>query len=214
MKKNLLLFSLIPLIISCNSKIENNEIKLPYYISPDLGPHWFKPGSDSIARAHQIAHFNFKNQNGLSITEKSLDGKITLANFFFTTCGSICPKMTYNLRFIQDTFKNDAQVQFFSFSVKPWEDSVSVLKNYEKSNKLIPDKWQLLTGSKSEIYTLGRRSFFAEKDAGYNLDSTDFLHTEQILLVDKNRHIRGVYNGTDFGEMARIAADIRLLIKE
>jgi protein SCO1/2 len=122
--------------------------------------------------------------------------------------------MTANLKPLCQRLLSSKQVQFVSFSVTPWEDSVPVLKQYEKENKINGEKWHLLTGGTGAIYTLARQSFFAEEDAGYTKDSTEFLHTEHVMLVDSDLHLRGVYNGTLALEMDRLKEDIEKLTAE
>lgn len=194
----------------------NNKAKqtLPCYTSPDFTPHWYTLGSDSILRIHSISEFTFTDQDGKKISLDKMKGKITLVNFFFTKCGGICPKMMGNLKVIQNNFGQATGIQIFSFSATPWTDSVPVLKTYEKDHGLKNGFWSLITGDKGKIYDLARRSFFAEEDAGYNKDSSDFLHTEHVLLVDKNLHLRGLYNGTVLLDMQRMTDDIKLLLEE
>lgn len=206
--KNLyLFFFLFCVIISCNKKQET----LPYYNTPDFEPVW-NPAKDT--KLHTISAFSFINQNGEIITDKNLEEKITIVNFIFTTCGGICPDMTKNLRTVQDTFAKDNIVCFLSHSVKPWEDSVPRLKEFAGIYGINEKKWNLVTGNKADIYTLARKAYFAEEDAGFNKDSTEFLHTENVLLIDKNKHIRGLYKGTLPLDMQHLITDISILEKE
>ena len=198
-------------VLSC-SKHKNDS--LPYYNTPDFTPHWFSNEEAVKENLHTVSGFSFTNQDGKTITNETLKGKIYVANFFFTVCPTICPKMTNNLIKVQETFKNDNDVLLISHSVMSWMDSVSVLKSYEKKFNLQNGKWNLLTGKTSEIYSLARKSYFAEEEPGFNKDSTEFLHTEHILLVDKNGHLRGVYNGTLPLEIERLIDDVKLLKQE
>lgn len=193
------------LLLACNHK----EAVLPYYNTPDLTPSW-QQGSGK----HQIADFSFTDQDGNTITNKELDGNIYIANFFFTSCPGICPKMTNNLKIVADSLAGNNQLMFISHSVTPYIDSVPKLKEYAELNHINTLNWKLVTGSQSEIYDLARTSYFAEDQIGFNYDSTDFLHTERVTLVDKDRHIRGVYNGTVELDMYRLIDDIRLLMAE
>lgn len=184
---------------------------LPFYHSADFTPVWNK---DTLKEPlHTIAGFSFTDQDGKQITNKSLDGKIYAANFFFTGCGSICPTMTNNLMKVQKAFPNEESIAIISYSVAPWVDSAARLKSYADRFKM-DNRWHLLTGDKTAIYKLGRQSYFAEEEPGFTKDSTDFLHTEHILLIDKNRHIRGIYNGTLALETDRLIDDIKILLKE
>ncbi|MBZ0202517.1 MAG: SCO family protein [Ignavibacteria bacterium] len=211
MKLKIKILIIILCTITANCSKEHVS-ELPYYNSPDFTPHWLNGNeSESI---HKVASFSFTSQDGEIVTDKSLSGKIYLANFFFTTCPGICPTMTKNLLKVQEKFNKDNEVQLISYSVMPWVDSVSNLKNYEKAFNISGRKWHLVTGSTKEIYELARKSYFAEEEAGFNSDSTEFLHTEHILLVDKKGHLRGVYNGTLPLEIERIIDDINILKKE
>ncbi len=192
---------------ACHKKTES----LPYYNTPDFEPVW-KP-SKSV-ELHSIPAFSFINQKGKQVTDKSLEGNITIVNFIFTTCGGICPDMTKNLRTVLDTFANDADIRFQSYSVKPWEDSVPRLQEFAAIYGIKDAKWDLLTGDKSAIYTLARTGYFAEEDAGYNKDSTEFLHTENVVLIDKNKHIRGLYKGTLRLDMLHLITEIKILKRE
>lgn len=203
----LLLLLATGLCIACQQQPES----LPFYNTPDFEPVW-KP-SPSV-ELHNIPAFSLTNQNGKTVTDKSLDGNITIVNFIFTTCGGICPDMTKNLRTVLDTFAHDADIRFQSYSVKPWEDSVSRLREFAAIYGIEETKWDLLTGDKAAIYTLARQGYFAEEDAGFNKDSTEFLHTENVVLIDRNRHIRGLYKGTLRLDMQHLISDIELIRKE
>jgi len=187
----------------------NKEARLPYYNTPDLTPVWEK-GSGK----HTIASFRFTNQEGEEITGDSFAGKIYVADFFFTSCPGICPKMKNNMQLVADTFKKNEQVKFISHSVTPYIDSVSRLKEYADIHHIDARQWHLVTGVKADIYDIARKSYFAEEEMGFNYDSSDFLHTERFVLVDKDKHIRGVYNGTVKLDMEKLIADIRLLLDE
>jgi protein SCO1/2 len=148
------------------------------------------------------------------VTEKTVGGKIYVADFFFTRCGSICPKMTNNMGLLQEAFKNNNDVMFLSHSVTPEMDSVPVLKRYAEKKGVISGKWHLLTGKKEDIYNMARQQYFAGDTVGYYQTGTEFLHTENFILVDKHRRIRGVYNGTLGVEIERLTEDINTLLKE
>lgn len=184
---------------------------LPYYNTPDFTPVWSNDNEQKTK--HQIADFAFTNQYGKTVSNATLDNKLYAANFFFTACGSICPTMTKNLRQVQQHFKSNGAVAFVSYSVMPRVDSVSRLQHYAKLFE-VDSNWHLLTGNKGAIYALARQSYFAEEEPGYNKDSTDFLHTEHVLLIDKKRHIRGIYNGTLPLDMQRLITDMEALLKE
>jgi protein SCO1/2 len=163
---------------------------------------------------HTIADFSFINQDSTFISQQVIAGKIHIANFIFTTCGSICPKMTTNLKIVNDSLQNHSDIVLLSYSVTPWIDSPSVLKKYKSRNEITNPNWHFLTGSKNDIYRLARKSYFAEEDIGFSKDSTEFLHTEHFILVDKTKRIRGIYNGTLTLEMQQMLEDIKTLEKE
>ncbi len=188
------------------------EEKLPYYTTPDFMPHWIEKKADVEKEiTHRIAAFSFTNQENKTITNQELQGKIHVANFFFTTCPSVCPKMTIQLQTVQKAFEKDTGVVLMSYSVTPWIDSTENLKKYSEFYTIIPGRWHLLTGNKSEIYELARKSYFAEEEIGFTKDSTEFLHTEHVILVDRSGRIRGIYNGTLALETERLIGDIRSL---
>lgn len=188
-------------LLSCNV-FSNNEI-LPYYNSQDLTPRW------NIKNEHRITAFNLVDQNGKNFGSKLLNDKIYIANFFFTTCPGICPKMTKCFKVLQDSISLMNHVELVSFSVMPWVDTVNKLKKYGEENGVNPAKWHLLTGDKSIIYSLGRSSFFADNNK--LTDSTTFLHTDKMYLIDKNQQIRGVYNATNMNDITRVLTDIKAL---
>jgi protein SCO1 len=186
---------------------------VPYYNTPDFTPVWL---TDSAAVSRQITHrigeFSFHDQDSRVVSAETVRGKIYVANFFFTACPGICPRMTSLLRAVQDTFRTESRVLLLSFSVTPWLDSVSRLRRYADSRGIQPGKWHLLTGGRGKIYDLARRSYFAEDAIGFTRDSTEFLHTEHLILVDQNSRIRGIYNGTQPPEIDKLIEDIHSLI--
>ncbi|MBS1902932.1 MAG: SCO family protein [Bacteroidetes bacterium] len=197
-------------IASCKQATE----ELPYYNTPDFTPSWARETHINIDTLHRIAHFAFFDQTGATITDKTYGGKLCVANFFFTTCSGICPKMTNNLSGVAKTFANNNDVMFASFSVTPQIDSVAQLASYAATHKIDYRRWHLLTGDKKAIYDLARLSYFAEAEPGVSKDSSEFLHTEHLILVDREGHIRGVYDGTLSLETERLIADIRTLLKQ
>ncbi len=188
-------------LLSCNV-FSNNEM-LPYYNSQDLTPNW------NTKNEHRITAFNLVDQNGKKFGSNLLNDKIYIANFFFTTCPGICPKMTKCFKVLQDSISIMNDVELVSFSVMPWVDTVNKLKKYGEENGVNPAKWHLLTGDKSIIYSLGRSSFFADNNK--LTDSTTFLHTDKMYLIDKNQQIRGVYNATNMDDISRVLTDIKAL---
>ena len=183
---------------------------LPIYNPSDVNPELVDTTVQYISKYHTISDFSFTNQNGKSITQKDYEGKIYVADFFFTSCKSICPKMTTNLVEVQKAFLDNSKVKLLSFSVMPDVDSVSVLKEYAKINSVIDSKWNLVTGDKKAIYAMARKSYLAVKQ-GKPEELYDMVHTENFVLVDSKRRIRGFYDGTKKEEIQRLIEDINWL---
>ena len=162
---------------------------------------------------HRIADFSLTNQNGKTITQKDFKGKIYVADFFFTTCPSICIAMTNNLIKVQKKIKNNPHVMLLSHSVTPEIDSVAQLKKYAIDKGVIDQKWHLLTGDKKIIYELARKSYLAVKENGDG-GAFDMIHTENFILVDPDRRIRGFYDGTDLEEIQRLLEELEILTQE
>lgn len=201
------------LLVSCADKKQEDE-GLPFFNSAEFTPEWISKDNSDYSKIHRIPVFSFTNQEGHKVTEKTVEGKIYVANFIFISCGSICPKMTDNMKILQDKYVNDSSVLLLSHSVTPEKDNVQVLKEYAVEKGCVSGKWHLLTGNKDAIYSIAKKQYFAGDSIGYYGKINDFLHTENFILVDGNRRIRGVYNGTLPIEMERIIEDITTLKKE
>jgi len=186
--------------------------RLPIYNPVDVNPQLVDDAVKHVKYNHKISDFGLINQNGIMITEEDYKNKIYVADFFFTTCQTICPVMTTNMVDLQAHFKNDSTVKFISHSTTPDIDSVPVLKAYAEKKGVIDDKWNLVTGDKRQIYNLARKSYFAVLEDGDG-GKQDFIHTEQFVLVDKKRRIRGFYDGTNKEDIQQIIKDIELLQK-
>lgn len=187
---------------------------LPFYNGPDFTPQWITPGAAGYNSIHTIPAFRFINQDGDTVSEKAVAGKIYVANFFFTACPGICKRLTTHLKLVQDSFQTDPKVLLLSHSVTPESDSVPRLKQYAQAFGVISNQWHLLTGNKEALYTLARRAYFADEDMGMKKNSSDFLHTENLLLIDTHRRIRGVYKGTSLKDVNDLIADIKILKAE
>jgi protein SCO1/2 len=192
-----------------------------YAMTPDkklaiLQPDQFDPAlvDDSmlfVKKYHKIAPFELINQNGDTVTDADYQGKIYVADFFFTTCPSICPIMTKNMTMIQEEFKNDPDVLLLSHSVTPEIDSVAVLREYADRKGVMDAKWNLVTGDRQQIYNLARKSYLAVKKNKYGGENA-MIHTENFLLIDKEGRLRGrSYDGTDVEEIQALIADIYVL---
>ena len=183
---------------------------LPIYQPAEVNFKLVDSSLQHIKKFHKISNFNLVNQNGNNISQEFYNNKIYVADFFFTTCPSICPIMTNNMLKVQDKIKNDPNVLIVSFSVDPKTDSVAQLKKYAKEKGVDDLKWNLLTGDKKQIYDLARKSFFVaeiDKDS----DSNDIIHTENFVLVDPDKRIRGFYDGTNLDEIKNLISDLSLL---
>ncbi len=159
---------------------------------------------------HQIEKFEFKNQDGRIISTNELKNKIIVANFFFTSCAGICPNMMKHVKTVQKIFLNDNRIAFVSFTVDPSRDSEQRLKWYASQYNINNTDWNLLTGDKKQIYKLARKSFYLSANGGDGGDN-DFIHSEQLVLIDADKHIRGYYNGTDDKAVEQLKHDIKKL---
>ena len=197
---NLLLIS--TLLFSCSGK---NKSNLPF-----IGNHSVNEKGDTVY--HTVPEWNFINQDGKNISDKDYKNKIYIADFFFTSCPTICPKMTTQLKRVQSLTK-DKNIMIVSYSVDAKRDTVEKLKAYVEKNGIETSNWNLLTGDPETIFDLGMY--------GYNLSAMEdenapggFLHSQMIVLVDKEGHIRGMYDGTSTEEMDKLVRDIDLLTKD
>jgi protein SCO1/2 len=163
-----------------------------------------------VKKYHTIADFSLTNQNGITITQSDYKGKIYIADFFFTTCPTICPIMTKNMASIQEQIIDDDEVLLLSHSVTPVIDSVAQLKKYALEKGVNDAKWNLVTGDKKQIYQLARKSYLAVKNDGDG-GPFDMIHTENFILVDKERRIRGFYDGTKTGDIEKLLKDLDIL---
>ncbi|MDG2147510.1 MAG: SCO family protein [Flavobacteriaceae bacterium] len=164
-----------------------------------------------VKRYHRISSFSLKNQNGETVTEKNYENKIYVADFFFTTCPGICIDMTRNMLKIQKKTLDNPNIMLLSFSVTPKIDSVAQLKKYALEKGIKDSKWNLLTGDKKQIYRLARESYFVVKE-GQGINS--MIHTENFVLIDPDKRIRGFYDGTNDQEIEELMDDIITLKKE
>ena len=163
-----------------------------------------------VKKYHTIADFSLTNQNGKTITQSDYKGKIYIADFFFTTCPTICPIMTKNMAGIQEQIIDDDDVLLLSHSVTPVIDSVAQLKKYALEKGVNDAKWNLVTGDKKQIYQLARKSYLAVKSDGDG-GPFDMIHTENFILVDKERRIRGFYDGTKIEDIEKLMEDLDIL---
>lgn len=184
--------------------------RLPVYQPNMVNAELVDSTLQHVKKYHRIADFSLLNQNGDTITQENYRNKIYVADFFFTTCPTICPIMTANLVEVQAALANDSEVLLLSHSVTPEIDSVAQLKKYAIEKGVNDAKWNLVTGDKKQIYELARKSYLAVQEGGDG-GPFDMIHTENFILVDKQRRIRGFYDGTKEEEMDRLLLDIEIL---
>ncbi|MDU8884559.1 SCO family protein [Yeosuana sp. MJ-SS3] len=213
-KKFAIVFSILSaIILAIFYNILKVDKPLPIYQPISVQPELVDSTIQHVSKYHKIANFELINQNGKIITQDDYKNKIYVADFFFTTCQTICPIMTDNMVEIQKEIMNDNDVMLLSHSVTPTIDSVAQLKKYATEKGINDTKWNLVTGDKKHIYDLARKSYLAVKTYG-NGDEYDMIHTENFMLIDKKRQIRGFYDGTNTEEIKRLLKDIKTLKKE
>jgi len=182
---------------------------LPIYQPAEVNEKLVDSSIIHVAKYHKISDFKLTNQNGKEITQANYKDKIYVADFFFTTCQDICPVMTKNMYQLQEELKNDNQILLLSHTVIPEVDTVEQLKEYAVENNVDDSKWNLVTGDKKQIYELARKSYLAVEDSNYS--QYDMIHTENFMLIDKERQIRGFYDGTNSEDINRLLKDIEIL---
>ena len=182
---------------------------LPVYQPAEVNEKLVDSSIIHVAKYHKISDFKLTNQNGKEITQANYKDKIYVADFFFTTCQDICPIMTKNMYRLQEELKNDNDILFLSHTVIPEVDTVQQLKKYSIENKVNDSKWNLVTGDKKQIYELARKSYIAVEDSNYS--QYDMIHTENFMLIDKEKQIRGFYDGTNSEDINRLLKDIEIL---
>ena len=202
-------FSLIVLILFYDAI--KPEKKLPIFQPAMVNYELVDSTIQHVKRYHRISSFSLINQNGETITEKKYENKIYVADFFFTTCPGICIDMTRNMLKIQKKILDNPNIMLLSFSVTPKIDSVAQLKKYATEKGIKDSKWNLLTGDKKQIYTLARESYFVVKE-GQGINS--MIHTENFVLIDPDKRIRGFYDGTNDEEILELMDDIVILEEE
>ena len=183
---------------------------LPIYQPADFNPELVDTSLLHVKKYHTIGNFSLTNQNGALITNDTYKDKIYIADFFFTTCPTICPIMTDNMGTIQQEILDDDEVMLLSHSVTPEIDSVVQLKAYAIKKGVVDRKWNLVTGDKKQIYDLARKSYMAVKTDGDG-GPFDMIHTENFMLIDKERRIRGTYDGTNPEEIEKLLEDLKVL---
>jgi protein SCO1/2 len=209
----IVLFILSVIIIYSIYTLLNPKERLPVFQPDMVNAELVDSTVQYIRKYHTVKDFKLINQNGDTITEDFYEDKIYVADFFFTTCLTICPVMTDHMLKIQEKIKDDPEVLLLSHTVFPKTDSVPVLKEYAIEKGVIDEKWNLVTGDKKHIYDLARKSYLASKSNGDG-GPYDMIHTENFVLVDKEKRIRGFYDGTDAEAIEDLLHDIKVLKAE
>lgn len=207
--KTAILISMMIVIGSCS---QSSKKQLPIYNPSDFNPGLVDKSLQNLSENHTVANFKLINQNGETITQDDYKDKIYVADFFFTSCQTICPIMTDNMAKIQKAYLDNDDIMFLSLSVTPDIDSIPVLREYADRKGVIDRKWNVTTGEKKHIYALARKSYFAVVEHGDG-GVQDFIHTPNFILVDKQKRIRGIYDGTENDEIIRLIEDIKVLIE-
>ena len=197
--------------ISSFNYVQTQEKKLPIYSPSMVSDELVEEDLRYVKKYHRISDFSLLNQNGNNVTQEDYKNKIYVADFFFTTCPDICPIMTGNMLYLQENLK-DTNVMLASFSVTPKIDTVEVLKEYSTLKGVDDSRWNLMTGDKKQIYDLARKSYLVAK-AIPDGKNHGMIHTENFVLVDRDKRIRGYYDGTNIEEMNKLLDDIQILIK-
>jgi protein SCO1/2 len=212
----LVIFFLILVPIGYYYLSDQGKIKPLPVINPiDVQQEMVDPEMLRMGKGHRIGAFRFENQDGIWITNADMKGKVSVVEYFFTTCKSICPIMNTQMQRIQRKFTNEQKVRIFSFTVDPDTDTVAQMKRYASAHHAKAGQWHFLTGEKADLYNLARRSFFVLKPAeAQNLGDagSDFIHTNNFVLVDQQLRIRGYYDGTNPKEVSLLQAHISQLL--
>jgi len=208
----IVLFVLSAIIISIIYQLLKPKPSLPVYQPSMVNTELVDTTVQYVRKYHTISDFKLVNQNGDTITQDNYKDKIYIADFFFTTCQSICPIMTDHMAKIQERYKNDPEILLLSHTVTPEIDTVAQLKRYAKKKGVIDSKWNLVTGDKKQIYDLARKSYLVAKSQGDG-GKYDMVHTENFALIDKKKRVRGFYDGTDPEAIEKLMEDVEILKK-
>ena len=211
------MFFIVGVTISYQYLKPSEKKKLPFINPIDISEEMVDPELLRVGYGHKIGNFSFLDQNGNTITQNDVKGKVFVAEYFFTTCQTICPIMNVEMQRVHEAYKKNDEVNMLSFTVNPEVDTVEQMKRYADEHNADSKKWHFLTGEKDKLYELARKSFFVLKPAeSQNLGDvgSDFIHTNNFVLVDKKLRIRGYYDGTNKKEVDRLIKDIDLLLNE
>lgn len=213
----LLIIAVLGITISYYIQKPSDNHNLKVYNPVDVKEEMVDSLMRGIGIGHRIGNFSFENQEGKIISLADVKGNVFVAEYFFTTCGTICPRMNKQMQRVQKAYIENDRLKILSFTVDPEIDTVAQMKRYADGHKAISGKWHFLTGEKAKLYELARKSFFVLKPAeAQNLGDagSDFIHTNNFVLVDKQLRIRGYYDGTSAKEVNHLIEDIQILLDE
>lgn len=213
----LIVFFIVGVTISYQYLKPSEKKKLPFINPIDISEEMVDPELLRVGYGHKIGNFSFLDQNGNTVTQNDVKGKVFVAEYFFTTCQTICPIMNKQMQRVHEAYRKNDEVNILSFTVNPEIDTVEQMKRYADERKADGKKWHFLTGEKDKLYELARKSFFVLKPAESQNQGdvgSDFIHTNNFVLVDQKLRIRGYYDGTNSKEVDRLIKDIDLLLNE
>jgi protein SCO1/2 len=213
----LIVFFIVGVTISYQYLKPSEKKKLPFINPIDISEEMVDPELLRVGYGHKIGNFSFLDQNGNTVTQDDVKGKVFVAEYFFTTCQTICPIMNKQMQRVHEAYRKNDAVNILSFTVNPEIDTVEQMKRYADEHKADGKKWHFLTGEKDKLYELARKSFFVLKPAESQNQGdvgSDFIHTNNFVLVDQKLRIRGYYDGTNSKEVDRLIKDIDLLLNE
>lgn len=213
----LIVFFIVGVTISYQYLKPSEKKKLPFINPIDISEEMVDPELLRVGYGHKIGNFSFLDQNGNTVTQDDVKGKVFVAEYFFTTCQTICPIMNKQMQRVHEAYKKNDEVNMLSFTVNPEVDTVEQMKRYADEHNADSKKWHFLTGEKEKLYELARKSFFVLKPAESQNQGdvgSDFIHTNNFVLVDQKMRIRGYYDGTNSKEVDRLIKDIDLLLNE
>lgn len=185
---------------------------LPYYTDAAFTPLWLTAAEAERQNIHRIPGFEFRNQHGDIVNQDDVAGQVYVANFFFATCSGICPMIRDRLQAVQTAYAKEDDVVILTHTIRPTVDTEAVLQAYARINDIRPGKWHLLRGERDALYDFAQRAYFANEDLGQPQSDDNFLHSENVLLIDRRGHIRGIYNGLSETAIEHLVADIAVLL--
>lgn len=211
------IITLVAILIAYSYNIKKPTKELPIYNPIDLKSEMVDSSLLRKGYGHKIGVFSFLDQTGKTISNSAVKGKVYVVEYFFTTCGTICPKMNNQMQRVQKAYSGNPNFKILSFTVNPEIDTVAQMKRYAEAHHANSNQWHFLTGDKKELYHLARTSFFVLKPAeAQNLGDagSDFIHTNNFVLIDQIGRIRGYYDGTSPQKVNELISDIELVLKE